>query len=47
MNVSISGMRYRLRRIQEVSAIDLNLSSTRFEVQLAIEIFVVMGLLMI
>lgn len=47
MNVSISGMRYRLRRIQEVSKIDLNLSSTRFEVQLAIEIFVVMGLLMI
>lgn len=47
MNVSISGMRYRLRRIQEVLKVDLNISSTRFEVQLAIEIFVVMGLLMI
>lgn len=47
MNVSISGMRYRLRRIQEVSGIDLNISANRFEVQLALEIFIVMGLLML
>ncbi|WP_134700628.1 XylR N-terminal domain-containing protein [Ammoniphilus sp. YIM 78166] len=43
MNVSISGMRYRLGRIQELSNLDLSHSSTRFEIQMALEIFLVLG----
>ncbi|MBO8173392.1 MAG: XylR N-terminal domain-containing protein [Bacillaceae bacterium] len=38
INVSISGMRYRIKRIQELLNIDLNRASTRFEIQLALEI---------
>lgn len=38
INVSISGMRYRIKRIQELLNIDLNRASTRFEVQLSLEI---------
>lgn len=43
MNITIGGMRYRLRRIQELGKFDLNNSDTRFEIQLALEISVVMG----
>ncbi|HBI03774.1 MAG TPA: hypothetical protein DDY49_07070 [Paenibacillaceae bacterium] len=43
MNITIGGMRYRLRRIQELGEFDLNNSDTRFEIQLALEISVVMG----
>lgn len=45
MNVSISGMRYRIQRIQELAGINLALASTRFEVQLALQIYLVFGLL--
>jgi purine catabolism regulator len=43
MNISISGMRYRLSRIKEISNIDLTHASTRFEVQIALEIYLVLG----
>ncbi|WCN39500.1 XylR N-terminal domain-containing protein [Aneurinibacillus uraniidurans] len=43
MNVSISGMRYRLRRIQELTGTDLTVSCNRFETQLALEIMLVLG----
>jgi PucR family transcriptional regulator, purine catabolism regulatory protein len=43
MNISISGMRYRLRRIKELLEIDLIDSSIRFEIQLALEILLVLG----
>ncbi|AJY76144.1 XylR N-terminal domain-containing protein [Paenibacillus beijingensis] len=43
LNVSISGMRYRLERIKQLSDIDLSNSMSRFEVQLALEIFLVLG----
>lgn len=43
LNVSISGMRYRLERIKQLSNIDFSNSLNRFEVQLALEIFVVLG----
>lgn len=43
LNVSISGMRYRLNRIKELTNFDMANSSTRFEVQMALEICVVLG----
>lgn len=43
MNISISGIRYRLLRIQELIQLELNVSSARFEVQLALEILLVLG----
>lgn len=43
MNITIGGMRYRLRRIQDLGEFNLNNSDTRFEIQLALEIFAVMG----
>lgn len=43
MNVSISGMRYRLRRIQELARVDLTVSANRFETQMALEILLILG----
>lgn len=43
MNVSVSGMRYRMGRIKELSSIDLCHSTTRFEIQMALEIYLVLG----
>ncbi|MEW9673357.1 XylR N-terminal domain-containing protein [Ammoniphilus sp. 3BR4] len=43
MNVSVSGMRYRMGRIKELSSIDLGHSTTRFEIQMALEIYLVLG----
>jgi sugar diacid utilization regulator len=45
LNVSISGMRYRMQRIQELTDLDLSKSSTRFELQLALQIYVVYEIL--
>uniref|UniRef100_A0A1S2M8R8 PucR C-terminal helix-turn-helix domain-containing protein n=1 Tax=Anaerobacillus isosaccharinicus TaxID=1532552 RepID=A0A1S2M8R8_9BACI len=45
MNVSISGMRYRIQRFQELAEIDLSNSSCRFEVQIALQIYLVFGFL--
>jgi purine catabolism regulator len=43
MNVSIGGMRYRLTRIKELFGLDLTISSTRFEVQMSLDIYLVLG----
>jgi sugar diacid utilization regulator len=43
MNISISGMRYRLKRILELLELDCMDSSRRFELQLALDIFLVLG----
>jgi PucR family transcriptional regulator, purine catabolism regulatory protein len=43
MNISISGMRYRLRRILELLDMDCMDSSRRFELQMALDIFLVLG----
>ena len=43
LNVSISGMRYRLNRIKDLIQIDLNNASARFEVQMALEIYLILG----
>lgn len=43
MNISISGMRYRLKRILELLDMDSMDSSRRFELQLALDIFLVLG----
>jgi sugar diacid utilization regulator len=43
MNISISGMRYRLKRIMELLDMESMDSSIRFELQLALDIFLVLG----
>jgi sugar diacid utilization regulator len=43
MNISISGMRYRLKRIMELLDMESMNSSRRFELQLALDIFLVLG----
>lgn len=43
MNVSISGMRYRIQRIEEMIDMDLSTSTNRFEVHLALQIFLIFG----
>jgi purine catabolism regulator len=43
MNISISGMRYRLKRIMELLDMESMDSSRRFELQLALDIFLVLG----
>lgn len=43
MNVSITGMRYRIEKIEELLGIDLSLSNIRFEIQAALQILFVIG----
>jgi sugar diacid utilization regulator len=43
MNVSITGMRYRIEKIEELLDIDLSLSNNRFEIQAALQILFVIG----
>jgi sugar diacid utilization regulator len=43
MNVSITGMRYRIEKIEELLEIDLSLSNNRFEIQAALQILMVIG----
>lgn len=43
MNVSISGLRYRLQRIGELTGMDLSKSKDRFEGQLALQIYLIFG----
>lgn len=45
MNVSISGMRYRINRIQELIDIDLSKASSKFEVQLSLQTYMAFNLL--
>ncbi|MGP4082688.1 XylR N-terminal domain-containing protein [Pseudalkalibacillus sp. R45] len=43
MILSISGMRYRIQKIEELLNIDLSNSNSRFEVQLSLQIFLMLG----
>lgn len=43
MSISISGMRYRLRKTEELLGIDLSNSNNRFKVQLSLQIFLLLG----
>lgn len=43
MNISIGGMRYRITRIKDLFEIDLTNSSTRFEVQMSLDIYLILG----
>lgn len=45
MNVSISGMRYRISRIQELMDVDLSKASSKFEIQLSLQTYMVFNLL--
>lgn len=45
MNVSISGMRYRIQRIQELMNMDLSKASSKFEIQLSLQTYMVFNLL--
>lgn len=43
MCISISGMRYRIQKIEELLEIDLSDSNSRFQVQLSLQILLVLG----
>lgn len=43
MTISISGMRYRIQQIEDLLEIDLSDSNSRFEVQISLQIFLVLG----
>lgn len=43
MSISISGMRYRLQKIEELLNLSLADSSCRFEIQLALQILLMLG----
>lgn len=45
MNVSISGMRYRINRIEELIDIDLSKASSKFEIQLSLQTYMAFNLL--
>lgn len=45
MNVSISGMRYRIQRIEELMNIDLSKASSTFEIQIALQTYMAFNLL--
>ena len=45
MNVSISGMRYRIQRIEELMNIDLSKATSTFEIQIALQTYMVFNLL--
>jgi purine catabolism regulator len=47
LHVSISGMRYRLNRIQKIVNIDLSNSTVRFDIQVSLEIYLAIGKLKI
>ncbi|ARF17112.1 XylR N-terminal domain-containing protein [Sporosarcina ureae] len=43
MSISISGMRYRILRIEELLSVELSNSNSRFEIQMALQIFLLLG----
>jgi len=45
MNVSISGMRYRINRIEELIEIDLSKASSKFEIQLSLQTYMAFNLI--
>lgn len=45
MNVSISGMRYRISRIEDLIGVDLSKASSKFEIQLSLQTYLAFDLL--
>ena len=45
MNVSISGMRYRIQRIEELINVNLSKASSKFEIQLSLQTYLAFNLL--
>ena len=45
INVSISGMRYRITRIEEIIGVDLAKASSKFEIQISLQTYMVFNLL--
>ena len=45
LNVSISGMRYRITRIEEIVGVDLSKASSKFEIQISLQTYMVFNLL--
>jgi PucR family transcriptional regulator, purine catabolism regulatory protein len=45
MNVSISGMRYRINRIEELIQVDLSKASSKFEIQISLQTYMAFNLL--
>ncbi|PIC56097.1 hypothetical protein CSV80_15135 [Sporosarcina sp. P12(2017)] len=43
MSISISGMRYRILKIEELLLINLSNSNSRFEIQMALQIYLLLG----
>lgn len=43
MSISISGMRYRIQQIEDLLSMDLSDSHSRFDVQISLQIFLVLG----
>ncbi|MCG7334921.1 XylR N-terminal domain-containing protein [Sporosarcina sp. ACRSM] len=43
MSISISGMRYRIQQIEDLLYTDLSDSNSRFEIQIALQIFLTLG----
>ncbi|WP_158231681.1 XylR N-terminal domain-containing protein [Sporosarcina sp. P18a] len=43
MSISISGMRYRILKIEELLSIELSNSNSRFEIQMALQIYLLLG----
>ncbi|KAA9019526.1 helix-turn-helix domain-containing protein [Niallia endozanthoxylica] len=43
MSISISGMKYRIKKIEEMLGMDLSNSNNRFEIQLSLQILLVLG----
>ena len=45
MNVSMSGMRYRIQRIEELIEVDLSKASSKFEIQISLQTYMAFNLL--
>lgn len=43
LSISISGMRYRVQKMEDLLFLDLSNSNTRFEIQLSLQIFLMLG----
>jgi sugar diacid utilization regulator len=43
MSISISGMRYRISKVEDLLSIDLSSSNNRFEIQLSLQILLMVG----
>lgn len=43
MSISISGMRYRIQKIEDLLSVDLSSSNSRFEIQMSLQIMLMLG----